>query len=82
MSTERHTYCEREGISGCGGVVVGVPMFWKAPTSVLGLLQVRRRLGDSFFLLSLFNLKQKHHLNPLVGKLEQNLELGQTCELS
>ena len=34
-----------------------------------------------FFLLSLFNLKQKHHLNPLVGKIGQNLDLDQTCEL-
>ena len=69
MSAEwgyRPTDCKREGRSGCCEVVVGDPMFWKG--SVMRL-----------FFLSLFNLKQKHHLNIMVDIIGQNLD--QTCEL-
>ena len=57
-------------------VDVGDPRFWKAPTS--GSV---RRLADSIIFLSFFNLKQKHHSDLLVGKIGENLDLDQTCEL-
>ena len=63
MSAEwggRRTYCERQGRSGWGVGIVGDPMFWKAPIS--GSV---KSLRDSIFLLSLFNLKPKHHSNLL-----------------
>ena len=69
--------CQQNGAGTCianaredqvlsGEVVVGDPMFWKAPIS--GSV---KRLGDSILLLSLFNLK--HHLNLLVGQIGQKI---------